>query len=268
MSHFMEQSPLVKASAEICYDYDYVLVFPLDKEARPTPTAEQALKSIHACGLETFSYLSVQNDELMVLVRCPLTKLRAYADGINFRLLLDKGVARELCAQGDALAGIAPIHIADSPEYSPLDPYAYLYGKYEQDLPESLYWRPIADTAEQNAVGPFRENVRLKLVHYMLQGNKQSGGCGLKIDKMLQKKQLLAVYPMHQPHHVRALLLLWAKHSWPWNQPLDMVKEYFGEKIALYFSFMGTYTSMLVLPAVAGLAVQLVVWATQNFSRT
>ena len=38
-------------------------------------------------------------------------------------------------------------------------------------------------------------------------------------------------------------------------QPLDHIREYFGEKIAIYFAWLGFYTSFLLPVAVLGVAV-------------
>lgn len=54
----------------------------------------------------------------------------------------------------------------------------------------------------------------------------------------------------------RRLIETWA--SWGkmfYYQPLDVVRRYFGEKIAIYFAWLGYYTGMLVPAAIIGLAV-------------
>lgn len=56
--------------------YDYVMVFPMEGPAgqmKQSATAKFSVQEMHKAGLETFSYLSVQNDELIVLVRCPVS---------------------------------------------------------------------------------------------------------------------------------------------------------------------------------------------------
>ena len=47
-------------------------------------------------------------------------------------------------------------------------------------------------------------------------------------------------------------------------QPLEEIKEYFGEKVALYFSFIGFYTSSLLPFSILGLAVMFFGLATYS----
>jgi hypothetical protein len=49
----------------------------------------------------------------------------------------------------------------------------------------------------------------------------------------------------------------------PWFIPTEQIRDYYGEKIALYFTFLGYYTEMLLPIGIAGLIVsiiQLFVW--------
>ena len=47
-------------------------------------------------------------------------------------------------------------------------------------------------------------------------------------------------------------------------QPIDAVRDYYGVKVALYFAWLGFYTSMLVIPSIVGLFVFLYGVATMN----
>ncbi|XP_035736234.1 anoctamin-4-like isoform X2 [Vespa mandarinia] len=50
------------------------------------------------------------------------------------------------------------------------------------------------------------------------------------------------------------LYLIWANpKQWFKKQPLWLIRRYFGEKVALYFAWLGFYTECLVAPAVVGL---------------
>ncbi|XP_011301819.1 anoctamin-4 [Fopius arisanus] len=50
------------------------------------------------------------------------------------------------------------------------------------------------------------------------------------------------------------LYLIWARPSqWYKKQPLWLIRRYFGEKVALYYAWLGFYTRSLYLPAIVGL---------------
>ena len=53
--------------------------------------------------------------------------------------------------------------------------------------------------------------------------------------------------------------LLWEYWAKPRNffiyQPLHIIRQYFGEKLAFYFSWLGFYTTWLVFPSIVGLLV-------------
>eukprot|EP00960_Hanusia_phi_P041653 755100-Hanusia_phi.AAC.6 len=48
----------------------------------------------------------------------------------------------------------------------------------------------------------------------------------------------------------------WLEQRWVWQwrraQPIEAIREYFGTKIALYFVWLGYYTTMLWIPAICG----------------
>lgn len=50
------------------------------------------------------------------------------------------------------------------------------------------------------------------------------------------------------------LRVKWARRFWK-NQPLDLVNAYYGERVGIYFAWLGHYTKWLTLPAAVGMAV-------------
>lgn len=67
--------------------YEYVIVFPMEGpvEARvQSNTAKYVVRALKRSGMETFSYKSIQDDELIVLLRCPVKSsilpLKSYRD--------------------------------------------------------------------------------------------------------------------------------------------------------------------------------------------
>lgn len=106
--------------------------------------------------------------------------------------------------------------------------------------------------------------VRLAIVNFILErtafaDNEEDNINCIGIEKLLADTAYLSAYPLHDGHHMdhdsqRALLFKeWAQtKNWIRHQPLDTIKNYFGVKIALYFSWLGFYTNMLILPSIFG----------------
>lgn len=105
--------------------------------------------------------------------------------------------------------------------------------------------------------------VRLAVVNFILErtsfaDSEDTQNC-VGIDKLLADSAYISAYPLHDGHHLdsgtqRNLLYNeWATlKNWMKEQPLDSVKEYFGVKVALYFSWLGFYNRMLIPSAIIG----------------
>ncbi|XP_068899674.1 anoctamin-4-like [Tenebrio molitor] len=84
------------------------------------------------------------------------------------------------------------------------------------------------------------------------------------IRRLLNDNTFLACFPLHEgrweKHQSdgkildrRKLYLEWARPGkWMQKQPLCLVRKYFGDKIGLYFCWLGFYTKMLIAPAIVG----------------
>jgi hypothetical protein len=113
----------------------------------------------------------------------------------------------------------------------------------------------------------FLKQIRIKLLYLLIRAPKRDGGCNIEVSRLLHKKKILAVYPLHDRGIAQDLLeRCMHKYVLPWDIPVEDIRNYFGEKVALYNVFLGHYSYWLIIPGIIGIAFQLVVWGTLNFS--
>jgi len=72
-----------------------------------------------------------------------------------------------------------------------------------------------------------------------------AGGAGIKLKQLMDDGLLVQAFPVHGPMKAE-LLETWGDLGLIWpnfhQQPIDVVQDYFGVRIALYFSFVGSMT--------------------------
>uniref|UniRef100_A0A8B9NR98 Anoctamin n=1 Tax=Apteryx owenii TaxID=8824 RepID=A0A8B9NR98_APTOW len=88
----------------------------------------------------------------------------------------------------------------------------------------------------------------------------------VRITSLLANGVYSAAYPLHDVTFLSVLQLLceeWASYGVFYKyQPIDLVRKYFGEKIGLYFAWLGVYTQMLIPASIVGIIVFLYGCAT------
>ncbi|XP_065224630.1 anoctamin-2-like isoform X2 [Planococcus citri] len=115
----------------------------------------------------------------------------------------------------------------------------------------------------------FSYTIRILIVHHIL--NSQTLNCDdgsedepVSLENLLKDGVYKAAYPLHDGDckddaSTRANLLRnWANmKNFYRKQPIDVVQEYLGTKIAFYFAWLGFYTRLLLPPAFVGSLVMI-----------
>ncbi|NWV41944.1 ANO9 protein, partial [Grantiella picta] len=135
----------------------------------------------------------------------------------------------------------------------------HIFRKYQ-----CLLRNPDSRQQNSNAHHDVPVTTRIRIVHFILQNTVTSDL--EKLRDLMKKKVFEAAFPLHEKEEVREFL----KEKWArWRvmfkqQPIEKIRCYFGEKVALYFAWLGWYTYLLVFAALAGLVT--VVAGTTVFS--
>ncbi|NWR88460.1 ANO6 protein, partial [Furnarius figulus] len=114
----------------------------------------------------------------------------------------------------------------------------------------------------------FNPATRSRIVHFILSRVEYATKNNVKkfgINKLLDTGIYKAAFPLHDSdfRHLSAdpkcpseRYLLYREWAHPKNifklQPLDFIRKYYGEKIGIYFAWLGFYTNMLTVAAVVG----------------
>ena len=164
-----------------------------------------------ACGVHVETALSRDCDEVLLCLSAPEDLLERRAEQTEMEKRLRGG-------------GYADFRTARKHDFLPASPHAF-----------------------------FTSLERQRLLLSMIEGDRASGCCGCDLDALVEERVLRAVVCMHDRDDIDGdggLLARWVlSPRWrlDWRhpdaslaqdsvQPLDAVRDYFGEKVALYFS--------------------------------
>ena len=115
--------------------------------------------------------------------------------------------------------------------------------------PQSLY------ASAEGLSHPFSTIHRIKLIEAIIQ-DRGEFSCGLNIPDLIESGAVLSYFPLQEPSRAEQLAQKWLNPLVPpWEQPDTMIRDYFGEHIALYFKFMAHYITYLLPLAVVGFGV-------------
>uniref|UniRef100_A0A7N4NPD3 Anoctamin n=2 Tax=Sarcophilus harrisii TaxID=9305 RepID=A0A7N4NPD3_SARHA len=119
----------------------------------------------------------------------------------------------------------------------------------------------------------FDNATRSRIVHEILKRTSCSRANNtMGINSLIANNIYEAAYPLHDGEYEGAeddmndrklLYQEWARYGVFYKfQPIDLIRKYFGEKIGLYFAWLGLYTSFLIPSSVIGVIVFLYGCAT------
>uniref|UniRef100_A0A8C9XZ78 Anoctamin n=1 Tax=Sander lucioperca TaxID=283035 RepID=A0A8C9XZ78_SANLU len=280
---FPLQKPVTRAKLEACTDspissglffrdgkkrIDYILVY-----KKSSPQVEKRCtfeKNLRAEGLMLEKEPSLTNNDIMfVKVHAPWDTLCKYAEQMNIRMPF-----RKKCYFTDwkskTLGSRFHLRCRQIKSWLPRNPMK-LDKEALPDLEESdCYTAPFSRARMHhftinNRETFFSNSTRSRILHHVLQRTKyEEGKLKMGINRLLGNNTYEAAFP---PHEVRGFLFViltthttllqvnMSRFNKHFLFPHLSFRRYFGEKIGLYFAWLGWYTGMLIPAALVGVFV-------------
>lgn len=247
------------------YSFDWILVYEVVDESfilspdQKKYSMKNVIIKMNAAGLETKQFYSVQRDEVYIKIRGPPDELMKEADRANRKMLLDPIELRKTMEEGREGKWDGRKIVDELPgggQQCEYEVYEYIYGKYEVNdegtackYPK-LYKKYDIDLGKTSE---FRDVDRIMLIRGIIEGPVHQQCCGLDLNKMQVEDCIIACFPLHNEDNRIKLAETWLKVGTPpWAQPIHEIRDYFGEKIALYFAFLAHYTTWLFAASILG----------------
>ncbi len=230
-------------------EWMYCMILPA--ESMDNGTYDSYTGKMQTYGLEVFSY-TTKEEHIVVLIRPSEEVVRLFADEVNFKMKTNPVALKRIMESGDEEREIAPVEIRHDPEVASYLPYEMIYFPYSTQVPDEIY-----KSTDKKGNSPFSHSVKARLTGTLMETKPKWGGENIKIERYLNSGKILAYFPLHEPDKLAKLHKVWM--NWgtlPWAQPFFHIKEYFGEKVGIYFLFMGHYTRWLIGPGLIGLLLQ------------
>uniref|UniRef100_A0A8C7F7K8 Anoctamin n=1 Tax=Oncorhynchus kisutch TaxID=8019 RepID=A0A8C7F7K8_ONCKI len=256
---------------------DFVLVYEDEdmKEIDKNRTFQKrkVSASLMKMGMELEAARSVVDEKLLfVKVHMPWDMLCTYAEVLHIKMPIQPN---DLCTTSSPFNFLSCItkHFYPSEDLIAKET-EYFTAPFEKDRLEYFYVK------DRDLF--FTPSMRSRMAYYILsrapyevRGNIKKFG----VTKLLDGGVYKAAYPLHDcrfnvrskedecPNERYLLYNEWAHpKSFYKMQPLDLIRKYYGEKIGIYFAWLGFYTAMLALAAIVGLGCFIYGYTTQETS--
>jgi anoctamin-10/anoctamin-7 len=245
---------------------DYIKIWPRNR----------IVQALNKAGFETKQVYSVRDErkpdekEIYCLIRARPNLIMEHAERMGLLMPLQSMKLKEMAYAGynfgDTGQYIRPVILTNKvlePRFGKecRDPYGDHYAGYRREARLNDLWVRNGPNGS-----PFSTMMRLKVIDNVVKAKHIDGGAFIPVNTLILKGAALAYYPLHEPKELQGLSDQWivwvhkkdGSIKWKfWDIPVTPIKDYFGEKVAIYFAYLTHYTKWLLYPAAAGAIAQI-----------
>lgn len=236
-------------------DYDMCIAFPYKapeesstgqkvngdlKEEMMKHERESILKNLQNCGLHVHCFYSRDRDEIFCKIGANARKLRDTAARMKYRLQLKDEYLSGYAEYRNDFPGRPELHFQDRRMVN------HIYKTHSLD-----------DYPSEDAIFSTRD--KILIVHHII-ASKDRDCAGINVGHLLHNNDLVAYFPLHEDTQLKELAS--NKLAWVWMGTTHTmaVRDYFGEKVTLYYLFMAYYWKALLIPAGVSMIIQPIEW--------
>lgn len=250
---------------------DYILAYEDEQDEKKKERRKQFQENLEEEGLILEfeeKENSINKKTSFIKIHCPWEILAKYAEITNMKMpLMENDMDEELTGILEHCFSYLPSPFELSKDIIQDEPNYFTAPFNRERVDQGLFI--IKDKATF-----FTNAQRSKIVYEILARtwfeHDKKGKKRIGVSNMVNNGSYTAAFPLHDGRYISEHSILasgkdndrhllyetWAKPGvWYKYQPLDHVRTYFGEKIAIYFAWLGYYTSALFPAAAIGLAV-------------
>jgi hypothetical protein len=264
----------IQAEKEFDYDntgtgYDMVLVF----DAQSDQTDEDGGETVTGDAREVYNHMIMRTGrkhiyefsspkfgDRFILIRASNTKLRKFAELKECKFLLDSEKAGAALIKGDEERQTAKLELLENGDMTPIYPTDCIYIPYKESE-EELFWKP------EGATTPIVGDERVSVFYNLMKAPEHEGGYSASIKQLAHDGLIKSFFPLHDYKQKKQLAALWMSVFQPMYLPLISIRNYFGDKISMLAGLSAHICTWLFLPALVGIAFEVLQLYYDGWSR-
>jgi hypothetical protein len=218
---------------------------PTDQERHTMETwqlrRQGVITALSDAGFILSMYYSRDRDEIFVKVAGEDQHLRRVAEAKRHKLEMKEEYLSAFAQFQEDIVGTKELGFSDRVITSHLyKPHIDLTDEEHGDA----YPKP-------NAI--FRTTDRIQLIQYAV--TQSDNGCaGIDVGQLIHDGELRQFFALHENKKLLDMDRDWFK-CFVWGTDIHKVRDYFGERIAMYFLFMSHLVRWLILPGIVGVGL-------------